>query len=366
MEQTVVSTEYAVGLSREEYIYSQTLAAKALRGKYLLGSRVFSVIMMVLCVLAVLFDRKLSGRWDMSLLVIVVLMIGVEIWMFLTTPRHLRRQHGLVYDKTSFHGYSFDGVITVDDRSIAKRNNDSNTVIPFTACTAFIEDAEMLLFCVNGGKSIVIPKRFLTMEDAELTRQAALRAIAPSRCYLFGRVDAVLSEKLPLPDEGVPVPEDPLMQIAIQYTPKELKSQITEMTMLAYIQKLPQKTLTAVLVTILAYFGFSISPIPSFLLCAVLLFVFSVVGARMRVSRMVAISGGDAGSTRIEMTETAVKIKGKNSDMLTVPWQCVTRAVETPREVEFFVNGEKAFVIPKRCVEDMAELRRIVDTHMSV
>lgn len=366
MEQTVVSTEYAVGLSREEYIYSQTLAAKALRGKYLLGSRMFSAIMMVLCVFAVAFDRKLSGVWDMSLLVIVLLMIGAELWVFLATPRQLRRQHGLTYDKTSFHGYSFDGIITVDDRSITKRNRDSKTVIPFTACTAFIEDTEMLLFCVNGGKSIVIPKRFLTMEDAELTRQAALRAIAPSRCCLYGRVDALLMEKLPFPDEGVPAPEDPLMQIAVQYTSQELKSQMTEMTMLSYIQKLPQKTLTAVFVTILAYFGFAISPIPSFLLCSVLLFVLSVVGARMRVGRMLAVSGGDAGSTRIEITDTAVKIKGKGTDMLTVPWHNVTRAVETPREVEFSVNGEKAFVIPKRCVEDMAELRRVVDTHMSV
>lgn len=366
MEQTVTTIEYTVGLNREEYIYSQTLAAKALRGKYLLGSRLFSAVMMVLCILAVVFDRQLSGKWDTSLLVIVLLMIGVELWVFLTTPRQLRRQHGLVYDKTRFQGYSFDGVITVNDRGITKKTDKNQTEIPFSQCMAFIEDAEMMLFCINGGKSIVIPKRFLTAEDAELTRQAALAAVVPSKCYLFGRVDAMLLTRLPLPEEGVPQPEDPLLQIKVQYEPKELKAQMTESTIRSYVQKLPQKTLTAVFVTILAYFGFEILPLPTFLLCSVLLFLFSVVGARLRVSRVLAASGGEAGSTRIELTDTAIKIKGRSSETLTVPWKCVTRAVEAPREVEFYVNGEKAFVVPKRCVEDMAQLRRIVDTHMSV
>ena len=366
MEQTVMVTEYTVGLSREEYIYAQTLTAKALRGKYLLGSRLFSAVMMVLCVLAIVANRRLSGEWDVSLLVIVLLMIGVELWVFFATPRQLRRQHGLVYDKTRFHGYAFDGVITVEERGIAKRNQKQSTAIPFSQCVAFIEDAEMMLFCVNGGKSIVIPKRFLTVEDAELTRQAALAAVAPSRCYLFGRVEAQLVTRLPLPEEGVPAPEDPLLQIAVEYTPRELKAQMTETATHAYAQKLPQKTLTAVFVTVLAYFGFEIAPLPTFLLCSVLLFLFSVVGARLRVGRMLAASGGSAGSNRIEFTDTVIKIKGKSGDPLTIPWDCVTRAVEAPREVEFYVSGEKALVIPKRCVEDMPALRRVVDEHLPV
>lgn len=364
MEQSIISTEYAVGLSREEYIYSQTLTAKAVRGKYLLGGRLFSVVMMVLCILAVVFDRQLSGQWDMSLLAIVLLMIGAELWVFLLTPRQVRHHHGLAYDKTRFSGHSFDGVITVDDRGITKTNQTNQTTIPFSRCTAFIEDAEMMLFCVEHGKSIVIPKRFLTAEDAELTRQAALAAVAPSRCYLFGRVEAQLVTRLPLPEEGVPAPEDPLLQIMVNYTPKELKAQTLEVSIRSYAQKLPQKTLTAVLVTILAYFGFEISPLPSFLLCSVLLFLFSMVGPQLHIVRTLAASGGDTGSTRVQFTDTAIKIKGKSGNVLSVPWEFVTRAVEAPREVEFYVSGDKAFVIPKRCVEDMPLLRRIVDTHM--
>ena len=362
MEQTTVLTEYAVGLNREEYMYSQALASKAIRGNALFGSRIISVVMMVLCVLAVVFDRKLSGVWDMSLLAIVLLMIGADLWVFFTAPAQPRRQNGQIYDKTRFQGYSFDGIVMVDDRGISKKNRSEQTTIPFSHCAAFIEDAEMMLFWGVCGKSIVIPKRFLTAEDAELTRQAALAAIAPSRCYLFGRVEAQLTERLPLPEEGVPAPEEPLLQIAVQYTPKELKAQAVEMSIRAYAQKMPKKTLTAVLVTILAYFCFEIPPLPTFLLCSVLLFLFSVLGARLRIGTMLAAS--DGAISRIEFTETAIRIRGKG-EPLTVPWNCVTRAVEAPNEVEFYVSGDKAFSIPKRCVEDMSLLRRLVDTHLS-
>ncbi len=363
-EQTVTSREYAVGLSREEYVYSQQLAAKTLRGKYLLGSRLFSAIMMVLCVLMVVADRLLAGNWDISLLVIVVLMVAVELWVFITSPSQIRRQHGLLYDKTLFHGYSFDGVLTLDDRGVTKKTSKNETTVLFMQCTAFIEDSEMMMFCSSTGKSIVIPKRFFTEDDAELTRRVALAAIPPSRCYLRGQVDAQLTERLPLPDEGVPAPEDPLLELRVEYTPKEMKAQVTETALRTYVQKLPQKSLTAVLVTILAYFGFEISPLPTFLLCSVLLFVFSVVGSRMRVGRMLAAAGGEGGSTRITFTDTVIKIQGKGDDVLTVPWKCVTRAVSAPKDVEFYVNGEKAFLIPKRCVEDMAVLTTVVDAHL--
>ncbi len=364
MEQPITSIEFTVGLSREEYIYSQGLISNALRGKHLLGSRWFSVVMMILCVLMVLSDRNLSGRWDMSLVAIVVMMIVAEVWMFLALPSQQRKAHGAAYDKTVFHGYSFDGVVTVSTEGITKRNAKNQTHIPFSQCLAFIEDAEMMVFCIARGKSILLPKRFLTVEDAEFTRRVALAAMSPARCYLLGRVACQLTERLPLPEEGIPVPEEPLLSVAVVYEEKELKGQVTEAALRSYVQKLPQKTLIAVFVTILAYFGFQIEPIPTFLLCSVLLFVFSLFSARSRVGRALAVTNGDAGRSTVTFTESGIRIRGNGGEALNIPWQNVTRAVESPRDVELYVNGEKSLIIPKRCIEDMESLRRIVDTHL--
>lgn len=366
MEQAVLSTEYTVGLNREEYIYSQALTARALRGKHLLGSRVFSAVMMLLCVLAVLFDRVLGGACDTSLLVLVLLMIAAEVWVFAATPRQIRRKNGIIYDQTRFKGHTFDGVITVDNDGIVKKTGKEQTAIPFSRCFAFIEDTEMMLFCVNGGKCIVIPKRFLTDEDAELTRKAALATMAPARCYLLGKVNAELTARLPLPETDAFLPEEPLLQIEVQYTAREIRSRLMDSAMRAYAQKLPQKAMVAVLVTVLAYFWFDIATLPTFLLCSVLLFLFSWFGALLRANHVATVmSGAENSATNFVFTDTAVLIKETSSEALTVPWDCITRAVSAPDEVEFYVHGEKAFVIPKRCVEDMAQLSRVVDAHLS-
>ncbi len=365
MEQSVRSTEYAVGLSREEYIYSQALTARAFRGKYLFGSRLFSAGMMVLCVLAVLCDRLVGGSWDVSLLILVALMIAAELWVFLATPRQIRRRNGHIYDQTRFKGHSFDGVITVDNDGIVKRTQGEQTSIPFSRCFAFIEDTEMMLFCVNGGKCIVIPKRFLTGEDAELTRKAALATMAPARCYLFGEVHAELTARLPLPDEN-PLPEEPLLQIGTSYTAREIRSRLLDSALRVYAQKLPQKTMVAVLITVFAYFWFSVATLHTFLLCSVLLFLFSLFGALLRAGHVATkLSGSSENVASFVFTDTAILIREMSSETLTIPWECITRAINAPNEVEFYVNGEKAFTIPKRCVEDMTQLSQIVDAHLS-
>ncbi len=364
MEHTVTAIEYAVGLSREEYIYSQQLVSKVQRGRRALGSWWFSVLLMIPCVLAVFADRQLSGQWDPALIAIVAMMVVAEVWVLLATPYQLRRQHGRAYDKTCFHGYSFDGVVTVGERSITKKAAKGTTQIPYAACVAFIEDPEMILFGVGKGKSIVIPKRCLTAEDAEATRKAALAAIPPSRCYLLGRVDAELSSRLPLPEEGVPAPEDPLMLMRVEYTPRELKSQATETAIRNFGEMLPQRMLTAVLIVIVSYFVADIPPLPTFLLCAVVIFLLAIMGARTRVQRALTLSQGEARFVTVELTERLIRIGNKGAEKLQVPWSYVTRAVEAPCEVEIYVSGDKAFTIPKRCIEDMEQLRRIVDAHL--
>ena len=67
-----------------------------------------------------------------------------------------------------------------------------------------------------------------------------------------------------------------------------------------------------------------------------------------------------------ELTEQSLRVmgRGKQARRIRVPWERITRAVERPKVVEFFVDKNRVVVIPKRCIKELEQLREIVDAHM--
>ncbi len=367
MEQTFTEREYAVGLTREEYVRSQELVTLALRGRQQRWSRIFSFVMMALCVLALAVEYRLSGEIDPALAVVMTLMAVAEVWMMLALPRQIRRRHEAAYDTTVFSGHSFDGNLTVESHGITKRTADDTTQVRFEDCVAVVEAAEMLIFCVNGGKSIVVPARCLTMEDAEHIKQAAFAQVSRTRQFLLQPIVPQLEQRVPLVHTLGVVPEEPLMTVKVEYTPKEMKSQMVEAALRQFAGKVPQKVLLAVFFTILLYFWMDIMPLPMFLLSMLALLLWDVLFAWFRAGRIVAVSNGDACFFRLNLGEKALHIQGRGqaARRMTVPWSYVTRVGEWPTEVVFFAERARLFSVPKRCIENMEQLRQIVDAHIA-
>lgn len=366
MEERFKELQYAVGLTRDEYVRSQELVNRALRGKPQLFGRIFSIAMMLLCVLALAAEYRISGVIEPALAIVMTLMIVAEVWTILSLPRQIRRRNEAMYDSTVFAGHCFDGVLTVDEFGIEKRTVDETTRVRFSDCAAFIEAADMMLFCVNGGKSIVIPARCLTVEDAELTKKAAFEKIPQTRRYLMEPIAAQLEQRASI-KETVGENDEILMTVNVEFTSSELKSQLTETAIQQYVENLPQKVLVSVFLTIMVYFAFEITPLPVFLMGMVVLFFWDIVMARLRARRAIRVTEGAARFVTLELGEKALYIRGRgpSARRMILPWSYITRAGEWPKEVVFFANRIRAFVVPKRCVDDMEQLRQIVDAHIT-
>ena len=364
METVQTEMEYAVGLSREEYVRSSQLVAATLQRKQVYGRRIVSVLLLLACAGMVAMDYRLTGVIEPSVAIIMTLMTIAELWMLLDLPRQQRRMNAAVYDSTLFSGHSFDGVLTVDDRGVTKRTSDDSTRVDFAQCAAYIEAEDMLLFCVNNGRSIVVPARCLTPEDAEFTKQKALAVIEPSKQYIVSQLRPMLETQLPV--GPLTVQEDePLLAVRVEFTAAELKSNVADMAIRAFFRKFPNKMLAGVLFTILFYYGMEVSPLPMFLMAMLTLFIMDIVSARLRTRRAIAASNGDVCRLQVELTERHIRMigSGEKGRRISVPWERVTRAIERPAEVEFFAEDARVIVIPKRCIADMEELRAVVDAH---
>ena len=53
---------------------------------------------------------------------------------------------------------------------------------------------------------------------------------------------------------------------------------------------------------------------------------------------------------------------GKEKE-LRIPWKAISRAVERPDRVDFYTHS-LAVTLPKRCIEDLDALKRLVDDRM--
>ncbi len=367
MEQLLTQTEYAVGLSREEYVRSQQVVTTTLRGKRLGLQPIISIILILMCVGTIVMEYRVTGIIDMGSAVIVALMIIAEVWIMLDIPRKLLKNQEEAYDSTLFSGHSFDGVITVDNEGITKRTADDTTHLKFSECDAYIETADMLLFCVTKGRSIVVPARYLTPQDAEATKKAAEAGMVPFRRYVVSPLVPLLQSKAPV---VMPLPKNDEAQLAltVEYTESELKANLTDAVIRGFFKKIPYKMLAGLCLTMFIAFGSTISPLPVFLASMILLFFIDIIGVRFRTHRAVKASEGDVCRLRVELGEHTLRLvgRGEKSRRLAIPWERITRAVERPKEVEFFVEDERVVAIPKRCIPDMDELRTVVDAHVKV
>lgn len=346
---------FPVELSEEEYVRSQELLSRRINGKRVGTSRLFSVSMMVLCALSAFSIYKQTGTPDWPLFILLILMFISELWLMIALPHQLRRRYKMAYYTTLYTGYSFRGTVTVEEDAVRKQTVSATASIPYHTCRVFAESADMMVFCGADGHSIVLPARFLTAETAQRIRKTAFAHIPPARRLLVEPlVPAVHVE----PVDMAEIEEETLLSFRFSYTEKELFSMAIDSVLLQFYRTLPNKCLLATVIAAVLYFGFYVSPLPVFLLSLLLFLLGSLFGA-WRKSHLAATPMKTA-PMRVDITNRGLRLAGKENPAI-LPWNTFTRAVEQQDAVEFYADTDRQFVIPKRCIDDMNEFRRIVD-----
>ena len=351
--------EYPVGLTREEYIRSQQLLNRGVG-----SSRVISLVMAGLFVLMIVANIVVSKQVDWAFACLMAVAAAAEIALAVFSPRFWAERHGETYDQTLFSGYCFEGVVTVTETQVAKTTASGETVIPFGQCF-YLEAEDMFIFRNRHGKSIVIPSRCLTEADAEATRAASLQAVPVNFRRLTARLKAQLTERLPRPALEKPATEEPLLTVKVEYTEKEFRSMMVDTAFEGIPKQLPAKLLLSVVISAVAYEFSAAAMVAVFLLAAMGLILFPVLTAGGKARRVLAATENAALTAVVELTPSHVRLRGtgEHGKTLEVPWNRVTRAVELPNRVELYTT-KKLLILPKRCVEDMDELRRVVDEQM--
>lgn len=364
MKEPLTTTEYPVDLSREEYVRSQEILSKRMGG-ITLGMRLLSLAMLAGCVGMGITQFQYVGGIDWSLLSLLVLLIGSEVWMMYTLPAQLRRRSEAAYDATIYRGYVFAGTVMVEKDAIRKRTPAATAVIPYEQCRLYAETADMMIFCGMDGKSIVIPARFLTDKTAEATRRAALSSIPAPRQLLLGKLVPSAAEEIPVIPDQIKK-QEVLLMMDVEYTDNEMVAIAGETALEQFAASLPNKSLLMTMLASFGYFGLTIKPLPLFLSGMLLLFLVSVIRARIRMRRAITRSERGVCRLRVEFTDAYVELTGKADGMrpMRLPWSHITRAVNCRDTVELYTGKDRQLSIPKRCIADFEELRAIVDSHM--
>lgn len=365
MNDFFTEVEYAVDLNREEYVRSQEILAGRAKGMAR-GTRLLSLFMLVACVVMGIWDFQYANRIDWSLVSLLVLLIGSELWMMLTMPAQLRRRSETAYDSTVYGGYVFFGTVTVENDAIRKRTATTTTVIPYEQCRVYAETADMMIFCGMDGKSIVIPARFLNEHTAEATRQAALKNIPIPRQMLISKLVPGIGEgqTIDLPDQRTDA--EVLLTLEVEYTDNEIVGIAAETAMERFYASLPGNCILMTMLASFGYFVFAIKPLPLFLSAFLIVFLVSVIKARIRMRRTITRTERHICKLRVEFTDAYILLVGKADGMrpLRLPWSHVTRAVNCRDTVEIYTGKDRQLSIPKRCIADFEKLSDIIDSHL--
>ncbi len=357
--------EYAVDLSREEYVRSQEILAGRAKGMAR-GARVISLFMLAACVVMGIVDFQYSNGIDWSLISLLVLLIGSELWMMMTLPAQLRRRSEAAYDSTVYSGYVFFGTVTVESDAIRKRTATATTVIPYEQCRVYAETADMMIFCGTDGKSIVIPARFLNEHTAEVTRQAALKNIPAPRQILVNKLVPGIAEGETVTPPVSTADGESLLTVEVEYTDNEIVGIASETAMERFVASLPSKCILMTMLASFGYFLLAIKPLPLFLSALLVDFLVSVIKARIRMRRAITRTERRICKLRVEFTDAYILLVDKADGMrpMRLPWSHVTRAVNCRDTVEIYTGKNQQLSIPKRCISDFEELRGIVDRHL--
>lgn len=360
-EEIPAVNEWAIDLTREEYIRYYTLFSKIsgplrMQTVQLIISLVFAAILVGFCVID--FMQTGAVDWLFALIGGALLLASLGIWWY--APRHVRRAAGKAYDETLAGGYCYAGTLRVRDDRVEKENAQGIHTIHLNGGTLFIENPEMMVFLTANRRSIVIPARYLTAEAASIIRAAADKLPYRNRRFM-GRV--VPQGQIPaaavLPQESV------LWEKTVRYEPEELADLIRHNATQNFMKRLPFFSVMSVMFGVAVGWDGSDNILPCigfFLLFFGLTTIFNLVMPRRRAKLIAATADIASRTVEIKLTDRGVWMTDPNKGFAVVPWQVIEHVIDRDTFVEI-TRGMQSIRIPKRVIDDLSAFDTLISTY---
>ncbi len=359
-ETTPVQNEWAIDLTREEYIRFYTLFNKLsgplrLQNVQLIASVVFAVIVAGFCV----YDFMQTGTvdWLFVLIGLALMLASFGLWWY--APRHVRRAAAKMYDEAVNGGYCYAGTLRVRDDRVEKENAQGIHTIHMDAMTLFVENPEMMVFITTNRRSIVIPARYLTAEAASVIRAAADKLPYRNRRFM-GRV-VPLGE---IPPAACPPEDTVLWEKSIRYETEELADIIRNNVTQNYMKRLPFHSVMSVLFAVALGWDGSTNLLPCigwFLLFFVLTALTNWVLPRRRAVQVAAQADINGRTVTVKLTSRGVWTTDPNKGFAVVPWSVIEHVIDRDTFVEI-TRGVMSIRIPKRYIDDFSAFDTLVCT----
>ncbi len=365
MEQEDLRNEFPVDLSRDEYVDFNLLLQKAggaLRLRR--GMMIAFLILAVFSLLLLVVDWIHIGQLDLPMLLCVLLTGAVAVSLQVIPGLLVRQNAGKTYDQNVLSGHDFYGMVRVYPDRIEKITGDVTACIRFAENASYIETETMMVLLTNTSRAIVLPARCMTREDADSVRQAVLPGIPVIRQRLFGKMIPKATSRMAPPqihqEESIS-----LMSLRIVYESDEFLKWMQDSISRNYGRVLPFfSVISLVLALAFGFMSGFLSALLAFVGMMILMTLLNWVLPRSRSKRMVEI--GTAANRTLQLDLTEKGLIGKSTtpgEELRLPWSSIRHAVDREDCVEF--SNKRVFIrVPKRCIPDIEELRRIVDSHL--
>lgn len=350
-----------VDLTKEEFVAYHMATAKAFgalrrqNAMLILFGMYFAVT-----VIGTVQNYQETGQISLVMVLLSVVTLVSAVLSMVLTPAQIRRRARRNYDVGNLNGYYGEWGIT--DTEVFKNLGHERVTMPLDEKTLYIEDVAFMAFVTAGAqRSIILPARCMTKEAAAAVREKVFRAGCRVQRRVIGRMTAQAAE--PIPRRDLLEAPQTLYFADATYEEKELLQLHGDIAWKHFVHNLP----TLLVITVLFAAMFALIE-ESVLLFAVItlgiplaFLLFTTLSGRSTAKRMTAQH-----PTRLRLTVTERGLDAAfqpSGQRVIIHWSSVRRAVERPTCVDFYYGDNHLLRIPKRCIDDMDELRRIVDSH---
>ncbi len=350
-----------VDLTKEEFTAYHLATAKAFGMLRRQGAlMVLFGIYIAVTVVGMIQNYQATGKFSVVMLLITVVTVAMAVLSMTMMPAGVKKKARLAYDIGDVNGYY--GEWTITPQTIVKETGDNRVEMPLNEKTLYIEDTEFMAFVSQGAQRIIIlPARCMTAQAAKAVRETVFANGSRVQRRVIKRMEA----KATVPIARRPMAEVPrtLYTVDVTYEPSELAQLHADIAWKHYVRNLPN--ILSVSLLFAAMFALIEENLPIFFLVAcgipLLFLLFTTLSGRMTAKRA---SQQQPTRMRLELTDRGVQAMFSPSEQMTAArWHSITRAVERPTCVEFYYGDDHLLRVPKRCIDDMNELRRLVDTY---
>ncbi len=350
-----------VDLTKEEFTAYHMATAKAFGMLRRQGAMmVLFGIYVAITVVGLIQHYQATGEVSVVMLLITLVTVAMAVLSMTMMPAAVKKKARLAYDIGDVNGYY--GEWTITPTAIVKETGETRVEMPLNEKTLYVEDVGFMAFVSAGADRIIIlPARCMTEAAAKTVRETVFASGSRVQRRVIKRMTALA--EAPIPRRELLSEPQTLYTVDVTYEEAELAQLHADIAWKHYVHNLPN--IVSVSLLFAAMFALIEENVPLFFIVALgiplVFLIFTTLSGRATAKRTTRLQPT---RLRFSLTDRGVRATFSPSEQTTAAqWNSIRRAVERPTCVEFYYGDDHLLRIPKRCIDDMNELRRLVDTY---